>query len=233
MKKLISRTIVAMCATIFFAACGKEDISPMSNSLYVTVVSLWEQRISPHWQESVWKYVDRNGYVLYNDTLYGGYRRVTYLCQTDTAIYVLSTFDKDDTLWSFSCSIFSPRQRWLQDEMALFENQMYSCHPEDYTGGSFYWYTGPGSVDGGDVRTHSLFVQRTQEHAADVWEWVEARTRYGLRPPYLGEDRLQLHTDGTQYYLNQLGVETGNGITHHLDIQFNIYDTTGWSNPWN
>lgn len=232
MKKLIRGTIVAMCATIFFAACGKEDISPMSNSLYVNLVSLWEQRTSPHWHGSVQKYVDRKGYTLYGDTLYTGYREITYLCPTDTAIYVLRTIDKDDTLWSLNCSIFSRRQRWMQDQIVLFEKEMYSRHPQDYTGGSFYWYTGVNSVDGGDVRTHDLFVQRAEEHVGDVWEWVEARTRYGLQPPYLGEDRLQLHTDGTKYYLNQLGMDADNGITHHLDIQFNTYDTTGWSNPF-
>ena len=109
---------------------------------------------------------------------------------------------------------------------------LHAGHPEGYTGGSFYWYTSPGNVDGGDVRSHDLFVQRAKEHPNDVWEWVEARTRYGLRPPYLGEDQLVLHSDGTRYTLDQLGLDAEHQIHQTLHIGFHTYDTTGWSNPY-
>ena len=182
------------------------------------------------------KYLSHNGYTLFRDTAYGTNRTVSYLCQTDTAIYLLNVWFRNDSLFSLKCSLYSPRQQWMQNQLARYEQEMYNRHPDDYIGGSFYWFLRPdilNTVDGGDVRTHNLFVQRTVEHANDVWEWVEARTRYGLHPPYLGEDQLQLHTDGTQYELRQMGLDNiPAGITHHLDVQFNIYDTTGWSNPY-
>ena len=234
MKKMTSKILIAatLCAVMLSVSCTKEVIFPVSTNLYNSLLPIWEQRESSQLHKSIDKYVSHYGYTLYEDTTSGGYRTVTYLCQTDTAIYVLKTWSKNDTLETLICFLFSPRNQWLKDQMVLFENEMYNRHPEGYTGGSFYWYIGSNSVDGGDVRSHDLFVQRTQEHANDTWEWVEARTRYGLYPPYLGEDRLELHTGGTQYYLRQVGLEGTNGITHHLDIHFNVYDTTGWNNPW-
>lgn len=238
MKKLLSRLMVAtsFCAVMLSVSCNKEDISPVTTNLYNSMVPIWQQRESPSLHKAIENYVARYGYTLFRDTVYGTSRAVSYLCQTDTAIYLLNVWYRNDSLWSLKCTLFSPRTQWMQEQITMFEQEMYNRHPNDYIGGSFYWYLRPdilNTVDGGDVRTHDLFVQRTVEHASDVWEWVEARTRYGLRPPYLGEDQLQLHTDGTRHELNQLGLDNiPAGITHHLDVQFNIYDTTGW-NDWN
>ena len=238
MKKLLSRLMVAvsLCAVLMTASCTKENVIPVSSSLYNGLVYLWEQRESSSWNNTLERYVSYYGYTLFRDTTYGTGRTILYLCQTDTAIYLLNVWFRNDSLLSLKCSLYSPRQHWMQNQMARCEQEMYNRHPDDYIGGSFYWFLRPdilNAVDGGDVRTHDLFVQRTVEHACDVWEWVEARTRYGLHPPYLGEDQLQLHTDGTQYELRQLGLDNiPVGITHHFDVQFNIYDTTGW-NDWN
>ena len=238
MKKLLSRLMVAasICAVMLSVSCNKEDISPVTTNLYNSMVPLWQQRESPSLHKAIDNYVARYGYTLFRDTVYGTGRAISYLCQTDTAIYLLNVWFRNDSLLSLKCSLYSPRQHWMQNQMARCEQEMYNRHPDDYIGGSFYWFLRPdilNAVDGGDVRTHDLFVQRTVEHARDVWEWVEARTRYGLHPPYLGEDQLQLHTDGTQYELRQLGLDNiPVGITHHFDVQFNIYDTTGW-NDWN
>ena len=238
MKKLLSRFMLAatFCAVMLSVSCTKEDVSPLTTNLYNSLLPLWQQRESPSFHKDMDKYLSHNGYTLFRDTAYGTNRTVSYLCQTDTAIYLLNVWFRNDSLVSLKCSLYSPRQQWMQNQMARFEQEMYNRHPDDYIGGSFYWFLRPdilNTVDGGDVRTHNLFVQRTVEHANDVWEWVEARTRYGIHPPYLGEDQLQLHTDGTQYELRQMGLDNiPAGITHHLDVQFNIYDTTGWSNPY-
>lgn len=230
---------VAFCAVMLSVSCAKEEVFPATTkttSLYSSLLPLWEMRESPQWHAEVDQYVRNYNYTLTNDTLVNGYRKVTYQRQNDTGIYVLQTFCLNDTLWSLHCSLFSWHQQWMQDQMVRFEQEMYSRHPDNYVGGSFYWYLRPdilNAVDGGDVRTHDLFVQRAREHANDVWEWVEARTRYGFHPPYLGEDRLQLHTDGTQRVLSQLWLDSiPVGITHHLHVQFIIYDTTGWNNPF-
>lgn len=233
MKCLVRNIAVALCAATLAAACAKEEVFPITDSLYESLAYLWDQSASPDWQDKVDNYATRMGYTKQSDTLSGGSKIVSYLRQTDTAIYLLRTFNTGDTLLSLHCSLFSPRQRWMQNQTVRYEQEMYSRHLDGYAGGSFYWYIGPGSVDGGDVRSHSLFVERAAEHAGDVWEWVEARTRYGLHPPYLAEDRLNLHTDGTQRLLRKLGLDSiPSGITHHLDIQFNMYDTTGWSDPF-
>ena len=228
--------VVALFATLMSVSCTKEAIKPVApikTDIYQNLVRIWEMRTSPQWHDAVEQYASQNGYTLQSDSVQGGFQTRTYLSHSVTAIYVLSTFDLNDTLWSLQCSLYSPRQQWLQTLTATYEEALYNRHPDDYTGGSFYWYIGLNSVDGGDVRTHSLFSQRVAEHPNDVWEWVEARTRYGLTPPYLGEDQIYLHTDGTRHYLSQLGLDTiPPGITHHLDIMFNTYDTTGWFNPW-
>ena len=210
MKKLLSRLMVAVsfCAVMLSVSCNKEDISPVTTNLYNSMVPLWQQRESPNLHNVIDNYVARYGYKLLRDTVYGTGRAISYLCQTNTAIYLLNVWFRNDSLLSLKCSLYSPRQHWMQEQIKRFEQEMYNRHPNDYIGGSFYWYLRPG-------------------------EWVEARTRYGLRPPYLGEDQLQLHTDGTRHELNQLGLDNiPAGITHHLDVQFNIYDTTGW-NDWN
>lgn len=234
MKRIISKILIAatLCAVMLSVSCTKEDIFPVSTNLYNSLLPIWEQRESPNWQNTVEKYASRYGYTVIKDTVNGGNRTVTYLCQTDTSIYLLKTWAIDNTLWTLDCYLFAPNERWLKDQMVIFENEMYNRHPEDYTGGSFYWYTAPGYVDGGDVRSHDLFVQRAKEHTNDVWEWVEARTRYGLRPPYLGEDQLRLLSDGTRYTLNQLGLDAEHQIHQTLHIGFHTYDTTGWNNPW-
>ena len=239
MKHLIVKTLfaLALCAFTLLVACTKESVVPLtqnkSTDLYRSLLPLWEVREFPQWHTAVQQYAAENNYSLINDSLAGGFHILTYLCQNDTGIYVLRTYDLHDTLWSLHFSLFSRRQQWMQQQTARYEDEMYSRHPADYTGGSFYWYIGPGSVDGGDVRSHDLFHQRVQEHAADVWEWVEARTRYGLHPPYMAEEQVYLHTDGTRHYLLQLPLDSiPAGITHHLDINFNSYDTTGWSSPW-
>ena len=230
----------AFCVAMLSVSCTKEEVFPetaKSSSLYNSLLPLWQLRESPRWHAAVEQYAGNYNYALTSDTIAGGYRRVTYLRQDDTGIFVLQTFGLNDTLWTLHCSLFSRRQQWMQNQMVRFEQEMYSRHPDGYIGGSFYWYLRPdilNAVDGGDVRTHDLFVQRAREHANAVWEWVEARAHYGLRPPYLAEDQLQLHTDGTRHYLSQLGLDSiPPGITHHLDIQFHVYDTTGWSNLWN
>ena len=229
-------TVVALFTTLMSVSCTKEAIKPVvpiKTDIYQNLVRIWEMRTSPQWHVAVEQYASQNGYTLQSDSVQDGFQTRTYLSHSVTAIYVLRTFDLNDTLWSLQCSLYSPRQQWLQTLTATYEEALYNRHPDDYTGGSFYWYIGLNSVDGGDVRTHSLFTQRVAEHPNDVWEWVEARTRYGLTPPYLGEDQIYLHTDGTRYYLSQLGLDTiPPGITHHLDIMFNTYDTTGWFNPW-
>ena len=236
MKKLISRFMVAaaFCAVMISVSCTKEDIIPVSTNMYNRLLPIWEQRESPRWHNTVEKYASHYGYTVIKDTVHvgSGNRTVTYLCQTDTLIYLLETWAINDTLWTLDCYLFAPTERWLKDQMVIFENEMYNRHPEGYTGGSFYWYTAPGHVDGGDVRSHDLFVQRAKEHTNDVWEWVEARTRYGLHPPYLGEDQLKLGSGGTRYTLDQLGLDAEHQIHQTLHIGFHTYDTTGWSNPY-
>lgn len=242
MRHIIIKSLiaVALSTAMVTAACTKEVVTPIPNSksegLYHSLLPLWALRDSPQWPSAVSQYAMTNHFTQVSDSLSGGFRIITYLSQNDTGIYVLRTYNLHDTLWSLHCSLFSPMQTWMQEQMARYETQLYIRHPDGYTGGSFYWFLSPivrNSVDGGDVRSHDLFVQRVAEHRADVWEWVEARTRYGHNPPYLGEDRLQLLTDGTRYTLTRLGLDSiPSGITHHLEIQFNTYDTTGWSNPF-
>ena len=211
MKKLLSRLMVAtsFCAVMLSVSCNKEDISPVTTNLYNSMVPLWQQRESPSLHKAIENHVARYGYTLFRDTVYGTGRTISYLCQTDTAIYLLNVWYRNDSLWSLKCTLFSPRTQWMQEQITRFEQEMYNRHPNDYIGGSFYWYLRPdilNTVDGGDVRTR-------------------------LHPPYLGEDQLQLHTDGTRHELSQLGLDNiPAGITHHLDVQFNIYDTTGWNN---
>ena len=185
MKKLLSRLMVAtsFCAVMLSVSCNKEDISPVTTNVYNSMVSLWQQRESPNLHKAIDNYVARYSYTLFRDTVYGTGRAISYLCQTDTAIYLLNVWFRNDSLLSLKCSLYSPRQHWMQEQITRFEQEMYNRHPNDYIGGSFYWYLRPdilNTVDGGDVRTHDLFVQRTVEHARDVWEWVEARTRYAL-----------------------------------------------------
>ena len=200
MKKLISRFMIAaaFCAVMISVSCTKEDIIPVSTNMYNRLLPIWEQRESPRWHNTVEKYASHYGYTVIKDTVHvgSGNRTVTYLCQTDTLIYLLETWAINDTLWSLDCYLFAPTER---------------C---------------------GDVRSHDLFVQRAKEHTNDVWEWVEARTRYGLRPPYLGEDQLKLGSGGTRYTLDQLGLDAEHQIHQTLYIGFHTYDTTGWSNPY-
>ena len=175
MKKLLSRLMVAasFCAVMLSVSCNKEDISPVTTNLYNSLVPLWQQRESPSLHKAIENHVARYGYTLFRDTVYGTSRAVSYLCQTDTAIYLLNVWYRNDSLWSLKCTLFSPRTQWMQEQITRFEQEMYDRHPNDYIGGSFYWYLRPdilNTVDGGDVRTHDLFVQRTVEHARDVWE---------------------------------------------------------------
>ena len=162
MKKLNSRFMIAaaFCAVMISVSCTKEDIIPVSTNMYNRLLPIWEQRESPRWHNTVEKYASHYGYTVIKDTVHvgSGNRTVTYLCQTDTLIYLLETWAINDTLWSLDCYLFAPTERWLKDQMVIFENEMYNRHPEGYTGGSFYWYTSPGNVRVGMGRgTHPLW----------------------------------------------------------------------------
>ena len=172
MRHIIIKSLiaVALSAAMLTVACTKEVVTPIPNSksegLYHSLLPLWALRDSPQWPSAVSQYAMTNHFTQVSDSLSGGFRIITYLSQNDTGIYVLRTYNLHDTLWSLHCSLFSPMQTWMQEQMARYETQLYIRHPDGYTGGSFYWFLSPivrNSVDGGDVRSHDLFVQRVAE----------------------------------------------------------------------